>query len=155
MSVGLLLITHNSIGGELLKTAASTFGRLPMAVETLEVGESNDPDEMYAQASRLRRQVDTGGGVLVLTDCFGSTPSNIANRLLAEGGTLVVAGVSLPMLIRVMNYARLDLEDLARKAVSGGCEGIVLSSGRDCAVTEPGTEPPARPLHARRLGGGA
>jgi PTS system ascorbate-specific IIA component len=127
MSVGLLLITHNRIGSELLATATATFGGCPTAARTLSVGSEADPDQLLADARRQLHEIDSGSGVLVLTDCFGSTPSNIANRLLDEGSVRIVSGVSLPMLIRVMNYARLALGELADKAVSGGCEGVVLS----------------------------
>jgi PTS system ascorbate-specific IIA component len=132
MSVGLLLITHNRIGSELLATATTTFGGCPMAARALSVGAETDPDQLLADARELLHEINSGSGVLVLTDCFGSTPSNIANRLLDEGSVRIVSGVSLPMLIRVMNYARLALRELADKAVSGGYEGVVLSGpGRE------------------------
>jgi PTS system ascorbate-specific IIA component len=70
-------------------------------------------------------QLDQGDGVLVLTDIYGSTPSNIASHLSSRPGVQVVAGLNLPMLLRVLNYARLDLATLAEKAVSGGREGVV------------------------------
>ncbi len=127
MKVGLLLITHNDIGHELLQTATLTFGGCPMPARALAVCSDNDPDHLLADARKQLREVDSGLGVLILTDCFGSTPSNIASRLLEEGNVRVVSGVSLPMLIRVLNYARLTLAELASKAVSGGCEGVVLS----------------------------
>lgn len=130
MSVGLLLITHNKIGSEMLATATATFGSCPMAARALAVSSETDPDQLLDDARKELREVDSGSGVLVLTDCFGSTPSNIANRLLDQGSVRIVSGVSLPMLIRVMNYARLALRELAEKAVSGGCEGVVLSGPR-------------------------
>ena len=128
MSVGLLLITHNDIGEHLLSTACATLGRCPLRTQTLRVATDTDPEQLVSLARDYRRQLDQGEGVLVLTDCFGSTPSNIAGRLLEDGAVKVVSGVSLPMLIRVLNYPGLSLTKLADKAVSGGCEGIVLSS---------------------------
>jgi len=128
VSVGLLLITHNDIGAQLLATACATYGSCPVPVRTLEVAADIDPEPLVARAREFRRALDQGDGVLVLTDCFGSTPSNIAGHLLEEGDVSVVSGVSLPMLIRVLNYPSLGLSELADKAVSGGCEGIVLSS---------------------------
>ncbi|CAK0770012.1 hypothetical protein CCP3SC15_4060003 [Gammaproteobacteria bacterium] len=68
--------------------------------------------------------LDQGDGVLVLTDMYGSTPSNIACRLDSEK-VRIVAGVNLPMLIRVLNYSYLSLEDLTNKAISGGRDGII------------------------------
>jgi PTS system ascorbate-specific IIA component len=73
----------------------------------------------------MLRELDAGDGVLVLTDMFGSTPSNIATRLRAPGALAVVAGVNLPMLVRVLNYASLDLQALVDKAASGGARGVL------------------------------
>jgi PTS system mannose-specific IIA component len=128
MSVGLLLITHNRIGDELLKTAIVTLNHCPLTTRALPVFHTHDPDSLLTQAQVLVNEINSGGGVLVLTDIYGSTPSNIAIRLLESNPVIVIAGVSLPMLIRVLNYATLSLPELAHKAVSGGCEGIVLST---------------------------
>lgn len=128
MSVGLLLITHNRLGDELLATATTTFAHCPMRAATVRIGDRCDPEAMVAEARGKRAEVDDGGGVLVLTDLYGATPSNVAHRLLDDGdGVRVIAGVSLPMVIRVMNYCRLDLASLAHKAVSAGRDGIVLT----------------------------
>jgi PTS system ascorbate-specific IIA component len=128
MSVGLLLITHNQIGEQLLEAALATFGHCPLSSRTLHVAADTHPESLIARARHYCQEVDQGDGVLVLTDCFGSTPSNIAGRLLEDRDVRVVSGVSLPMLIRVLNYSEMALATLAEKAVSGGCEGIVLSS---------------------------
>ena len=82
-----------------------------------------------ADALRRARALDDGDGVLVLTDLYGSTPSNIAASLLGTGAVQVVAGLNLPMLIRVLNYPAEDLPALADKAVSGGNRGILLCRG--------------------------
>ena len=139
MSVGLLLITHNRIGSELLATATTTFGSCPMPAQTLSVRSETDPDRVLAEARNMLHDIDTGDGVLVLTDCFGSTPSNVASRLLDSDNVRIVSGISLPMLIRVMNYARMTLDDLAHKAVSGAHEGVVLSAPKQA-------RPPTREL---------
>ena len=65
-----------------------------------------------------------GDGVLVLTDMFGSTPSNVASRLMARDGIQIVSGINLPMLLRVLNYPELGLEELVQKAVSGARDGV-------------------------------
>lgn len=128
MSVGLLLITHNCIGDELLKTAKDTLKNCPLASRVLQVCEDQDREQLIARARALVAEANSGAGVLVLTDMYGSTPSNIATHLLDTEPVIVVAGVSLPMLIRAMNYATLSLPELANKAVSGGYEGIVMST---------------------------
>jgi PTS system ascorbate-specific IIA component len=69
--------------------------------------------------------------VLVLTDMYGSTPSNIASRLVRERGWRLIAGVNLPMLIRVLNYSGLGIHELISKALSGGHDGIMLCDDDD------------------------
>lgn len=122
--VGLLLITHNRIGNALLDTATHMLGMCPLMVEAIPVLPDCDPEAMVARGRDLVRELNNGDGVLVLTDMYGSTPSNIAARLADRGDVMVVCGVNLPMLVRVMNYPRLSLQDLAEKAESGGRDGI-------------------------------
>ncbi len=133
MSVGILLITHSGIGGALLNVASGTFGRLPLEISQLSVSRDPDPDQLIEKAGYLVRKLDAGQGVLVLTDMFGSTPSNVAQGLQQQGFAIcVVTGLNLPMLFRVLNYPHLELSQLAKKAVSGGKEGIFEPlTGRD------------------------
>jgi mannose PTS system EIIA component len=125
MSIGLLIITHNRVGEDLLQTAAKLFDPLPMETRTLAVPMNCNTDKIQEKAEQLHRELDTGDGVLILTDIFGSTPSNIASTLLAHENTHMVSGVCLPMVVRIFNYATLDLASLAEKAVSGGHDGII------------------------------
>ena len=124
--IGLLIITHNHLGAELLKTATAMMGMCPIMTEVLSVTSSSDPDAMLRQARALLRDLNKGEGVLVLTDMYGSTPSNVAAHLADENQVKVVAGVNLPMLVRVLNYPQLGLHELANKALSGGRDGILL-----------------------------
>ncbi len=128
MSVGLLLITHDEVGRALLEAATTALGGCPLETRLLAVGPGVDPETALERASASLADLDRGDGVLVLTDLFGATPCNIAVRLCPRGEVLVVSGLNLPMLIRVMNYAALDLGALAEKAVSGGRAGIVLTA---------------------------
>lgn len=130
MSVGLLLITHNHIGSELLTTATRMLGRCPLEAMALAVVESDDPDGLREQALRYAEDLDEGSGVLVLTDLFGSTPSNVAAELCGKPNVRILSGVNLPMLVRVLNYHRLELAELAEKALSGGHDGLFLCSGK-------------------------
>ena len=127
MSAGLLLVTHNRIGEDLLSTAESMLGARPLPSAAIAVSQNDDPDEVYEHALALCAQLDSGDGVLVITDMFGSTPSNIATRLMQKTNIRVVAGLNLPMLVRVYNYPTLPLDQLSDKAVSGGHDGIVLA----------------------------
>lgn len=126
MRVGLLLVTHNRVGEELLATVNCTLDSCPIATRCLNVPADADPDERCRAGQRLLREIDGGDGVLILTDAYGSTPSNIANRIGESDRTAVVAGLNLPMLLRVLNYPTLGLEELQEKAISGGQDGIVL-----------------------------
>ncbi len=126
MSIGLLLITHNDLGSTLLETATKMLGCCPLLVETLAVTERTDLDLVLAQSRRMLEDLCwRAHGVLVLTDMFGSTPANIATGLEQEGTVAVVAGVNLPMLVRVLNYPQLDLQALIEKAISGGRDGVI------------------------------
>ena len=131
MSVGLLLVTHNDIGAALLNTASRMLGKCPLEARTLAVTEDSEPNELRARAREMAEQLDTGEGVLVLTDLFGSTPSNVANTLQSGSGRQVLAGVNLSMLVRVLNYPHLSLSDRAAKALSGGRDGVLLCPNRD------------------------
>ncbi len=124
MSVGLLLITHNRIGDELLAVATRMLGGCPLAAQALAVSERDDPDRLRDQALRCIDELDSGAGVLVLTDIFGSTPANIANGLCGCADVCILSGVNLPMLVRVLNYPALELDDIAKKALSGGHDGV-------------------------------
>ena len=126
MSVGLLLITHNDLGSALLETATKMLGSCPLLAETLAVTESVDLDLLRAQSRRMLEDLNRGQGVLVLTDMFGSTPANVATGLQQEGAVAVVAGVNLPMLVRVLNYPQLELQALSDKAISGGRDGVIF-----------------------------
>ncbi len=127
MSIGILIITHGEIGEQLLNIAASTFGdNMPLNCHTLSVSQSCDPDTLVKKGDSIIKSINSGSGVLVLTDMYGSTPSNIANRLSVSADLQVIAGVNLPMLIRILNYPALGLSELAEKALSGGHDGIIL-----------------------------
>lgn len=126
MSVGLLIVSHGKLGDYLLDTATQMLGVCPLATQTLPVSFDSDPDTVLEQAAQVVTGLDDGSGVLILTDMYGSTPSNIVNRLQGRCRVRIVAGVNLPMLIRVLNYPRLSLDELADKALSGGRDGVVL-----------------------------
>lgn len=126
MSVGVLLITHEGIGNALVAVATRLLRKLPLQTAAFEVPFDGDVDALLPQASAALRKVDSGHGVLVLTDLYGATPSNIASKL-ARLGTPVrrVSSLNLPMLLRVMNYAELDLDELPAVAAAGARNGVI------------------------------
>lgn len=124
MSVGLLIITHDGIGPALLGTTSLMLGGCPLNAKLLMASKDSDPDLLKKQAQEFIETLDDGDGVLVLTDLYGSTPSNIAVGLSDNYTTRAISGVNLSMLIRVLNYPELSLDELAKKAISGAQDGI-------------------------------
>ncbi|WP_024889728.1 PTS sugar transporter subunit IIA [Luteimonas huabeiensis] len=126
MAVGVLLITHPGIGTALLAVAQRLLARLPLKTAAFEVPFDADPDALLPAASAALRSVDGDAGVLVLTDLYGATPSNLAARV-ARLGTPVrrVSGLSLPMLLRVMNYPELGLQEMPAVAAAGARIGVI------------------------------
>lgn len=127
MTVSILTITHGNVGKELLATAKTMLGKLPLKCETLSVSNTCNPDKLMFEAQHICKKIDDGDGVLVLTDIFGSTPSNICNKLKHDSdiNVHVIAGLNLPMLIRALNYPQLKLNDIIDKALSGAHDGII------------------------------
>ena len=95
----------------------------------LDVASSENFEATLERARALVREVDSGNGVLVLTDAFGATPGNVATRLADPGRVAVVAGVNLPMLLRAVCYRAGPLAELVTKAMAGGEQGIVQVGG--------------------------
>lgn len=122
--IGVLVVTHGKLGHFLLETMRNMIGELPLAADVLEVRAVQAHEVLISQGQKMIERLDSGAGVLILTDAFGSTPSNIANKL-ASGRSAVVAGVNLPMLVRIFNYPKLPLTDMVRSAVEGGQRGII------------------------------
>ena len=126
MAVGVLLVTHLGVGTALLAVAGKLMPNLPLKAEAFELAFDADPDAVLPAASAALRRVDQGEGVLVLTDLYGSTPSNLAAKL-AHLGTPVrrVSVLGLPMLLSVMNSAELGLDQLPAVAAAGARNGVV------------------------------
>lgn len=129
MSVGLLIITHDGIGPSLLGTTSYMLGGCPLNAKLLMASRDSEPLDLIATANDYIKQLDTGDGVLILTDQYGSTPSNIAAKL-KDKNIRAIAGLNLSMLIRVLNYPQLALDELVEKALSGGRDGIVEVEGK-------------------------
>jgi PTS system mannose-specific IIA component len=137
MSAGLLLVTHGNIGAALLAVATRMLGTCPLAAHALAVHDECNAERLVDLARRWVRALDSGGGVLVLTDLYGSTPANIAARLQDLPGVRAIAGVNLPMLVRVLNYPDLPLDALADKAVGGARDGIMQCRGPESGAADP------------------
>jgi len=124
--VGVLLITHATLGEALIECVCHVLNRRPSNLQALAVMPQDDPRDLLPTAQGLVEQLDVGDGVLVLTDLFGASPANLAARLLGHGRIAAVAGVSLPMLLRVLTYREQGaLPALTERAVTGARDGVV------------------------------
>ncbi len=132
MSVSILIISHNEIGSALLNTVKQTFGsELPLRIATVELRPDVDPEHLITKLKNVVKALDQGDGVLILTDLFGSTPSNVAQKIQDYKNIRIVSGLNLPMLIRVMNYPKSSLIELVEKARTGGQSGIIECEQKD------------------------
>ncbi len=123
--VGILLVTHNGLGNSLVDCVKHVLGELPANLKVLSVLAEEDPQHKLAEGEELIKELDNGSGVLILADVFGATPSNIGRRLCHAERVSGVAGVNLPMLLRVVCSSGKTLAELADLAVEGGRECIV------------------------------
>ncbi len=123
--IGLFLITHSSLGESLIQCACHVLNTRPQQIVQLGVSAQDDPLDALPLAHEMLQWVDKGDGVLILTDIFGATPANIALKLLQPGYIEGVTGVSLPMLLRALNYREKGMETLLNKAISGGRDGVL------------------------------
>ncbi len=123
--VGVLLITHGATGAALLAAAAHVLGTPQANVRAIAVDASDDAAALLAGAQRDVAAIDDGAGVLVFTDIYGATPSNIGARLLEPGHVEAVAGVNLPMLVRALAYRALPLEQVLVRAIEAGTRGQI------------------------------
>jgi len=127
MAVGILLVGHDGAVAHYAPLVHRLLGRETLRIEHFELAFDLPLDTALPQASAALRRADGGDGVLILTDVYGASPSNLAARLVQLGTPARrVAGLSLPMLLRVCNYADQPLDELALTAVSGGKTGVVL-----------------------------
>lgn len=125
--IGLLILAQEHLGKGLLHSVEHVLGTLPPQLEAMPVDYLKMPEQIVQALGPYLARLDQGQGVLILADVYGASHTNAACRLLSKNHVELVTGVNLPMLIRVLNYRDLTLENLIAKAVSGGVEGIVCA----------------------------
>jgi PTS system ascorbate-specific IIA component len=123
--IGILIVAHDTLPDSLVKAVTHVLGSRPPQFETLSVSASDDPFHLLPAAKETVAKLDTGDGVLVFSDIYGATPCNLASKLLLPGHVEVIAGVNLPMLVRAFTYRAKGMETMIKKAISGGCDGVV------------------------------
>lgn len=122
--IGILLITHGTYGEALVQNACHVLNKRPPQLAQLGIAAQDDPLDLLPQARDLLRLVDREQGVLLLSDIFGATPSNLAIKLLQPGRIEGLTGVNLPMLLRALTYREKDMKTLLMRARDGGRDGI-------------------------------
>ncbi|MEO6422583.1 MAG: PTS sugar transporter subunit IIA [Candidatus Nitrotoga sp.] len=133
--IGILLITHNGLGDSLVDCVRHVRGNVASNLKVLSVLADDDPQLKEQEGRELMKQLDTGEGVLVLSDMFGATPCNIGRRLSEPGRVLGVAGVNLPMLLRAVCNSHKPLAEVAQKSLECGRDCIVaMDSYEECYV---------------------
>lgn len=125
--VGGVVVTHGQVATELLAAAETIIGAIKH-VTAVSIGWHDDVDAASDEIERAIERVSEGGGVLILTDMFGGTPTNIASMFLKDGEIEVVTGVNLPMVIKVAGQASGEtLHEVAQRVRDQGREGIYLA----------------------------
>lgn len=126
--IGALVVTHGKLGHELLAAAEMIVGDLGW-IEAISIGWHGDVNESKEAIEKGARSVDQGKGVLILTDMFGGTPSNLSLALLEKGRVEIVTGVNLPMIIKLAGQSgKESVSDLARTLKEHGQSRISIAS---------------------------
>ena len=123
--IGMILVTHGHLAEEFVHAMEHVVGQ-QRDIATVCIGPHDDMEARRKEIAQAIKQVDSGSGVIVLTDLFGGTPSNLAISLLKPGKIEVIAGINLPMLIRLAG-ARKDM-DIAAAARDAGRNYITIAS---------------------------
>ena len=131
MNTGLLLIAHAPLASALRTAVLHVFPDVAEGILALDVPPNEPPEVTMAAAAALLAQLGTPN-ILVLTDVFGATPCNVAQRVVDGVHSRLIAGVNLPMLLRTMNYREEALDVLVTRALAGGTQSIM-----QVAVTAP------------------
>ena len=128
--IGIVIVTHSQLGEALIDTAAFILGSKPDATVAVSVDLNENPEKLRRQIENAIKKVQQEKGVLVLTDMFGGTPSNLSYSFLEDGKVEVISGVNLPILIKATSARQeKELSDLATTLESFGKRSISLASG--------------------------
>jgi PTS system ascorbate-specific IIA component len=123
--IGVLIIGHDTLPASLAAAVTHVLGARPAQFEVLPVDCNDDPLDVLPRARAAVASLDTGEGVLIFSDIYGATPCNLVGKLIDPGHVEAVAGVNLPMLVRAFTYRAKGMDTMIKKAVSGGCEGVL------------------------------
>ena len=128
--IGIVLVTHSTLAASLIETAGFILGATPESVVPVSINVNENVDEFHNKIASAIKKVDNKQGILILTDMFGGTPSNLSYSFLDDGKVDVISGVNLPMLIRAVGLQKeSDLNKAAKTLVASGKQSISLASG--------------------------
>jgi PTS system mannose-specific IIA component len=126
--VGIVLVTHPNLGEEFIRSAEMICGKMPRVL-TVSIDTRKEVEELRRGIAEAIKKVDDGDGVLILTDMFGGTPSNMSLAFLQEDRVEVLTGLNLPMMIKLSNCREgPPLKELARMVKEAGQKNINLAS---------------------------
>ena len=126
--IGVLIVTHGNLGAELIKAAELIKGSLE-GIVPVSVDQTKGVEEVKKEITSALKKLDKGKGVLVLTDLFGGTPSNISLSFMKPGKVEVLTGVNLPMLLKIQDKrSDMDLNDFSHYIKDYGRKNISLAS---------------------------
>lgn len=129
--IGILILTLGGVGEGLLEEASLIMGKDPEGVRTFNANCNQPPEIILNDLKAELEEFKNTSGILILADIFGATHINAAMQLLEKDKIELVAGVNLPMLVRVLNYRDVLLHQLVALAVSGGKNGVVAKDHMD------------------------
>lgn len=128
--IGILVVTHAELGAALIDTVKFILGKDPDKLLAVSINIQDNPDSLRKKIKTGIKKVKTDKGVLILTDMFGGTPSNLSYSFLKEGHIEVISGINLPILLKAVNARqKLDMEALTSAVVDHGKKSISLASG--------------------------
>ena len=115
--IGILLVTHGEIGKSLIDCAAHILDNHPNSVESISINPTNDLNDHSCSISKKIQNLDSGNGVLIMTDIYGATPSNLLSKFIKKDKVEVITGVNLPMLIKAISDRKDSLSSLIHGSV--------------------------------------
>ena len=129
--IGIVIVTHSQLGEALIGAAEFIIGHRPEAIESISIDLSENAEKLRAKIAKGIKKVEGPEGILILTDMFGGTPSNLSYSFLEEGRIEVLSGVNLPILIQAASLRDKDMKlgELAAKLEVFGKKSISLASG--------------------------
>ena len=128
--IGIVIVTHSQLGEALIGAAEFIIGRRPASIESVSIDLSESAEKLREKIARGIKKVKEQEGVIILTDMFGGTPSNLSYSFLEEGHIEVLSGVNLPILIQAVNTRKkMELDQLAANLEAFGKKSISLASG--------------------------